>query len=98
MSLQRLMVATLTGIVIGILIAPAKGSETRQKISDSADNLKSKFKRINKATREELDALRDEIEQDAAGLKDEVRQKLLNLISAARRGYNNIKNEAYADK
>jgi len=92
------MVATLTGIVIGILIAPAKGSETRQKISDSADNLKSKFKRINKATREELDALRDEIEQDAAGLKDEVRQKLLNLISAARRGYNNIKNEAYADK
>ncbi len=32
MSLQRLLTATLSGIVIGILIAPAKGTETRKKL------------------------------------------------------------------
>jgi hypothetical protein len=30
MSLQRLLTCTLSGIVIGILIAPAKGTETRR--------------------------------------------------------------------
>ena len=98
MSLQRMMVATLTGVVIGILIAPAKGSETRQKISDSADNFKSKFKRIKNATREELDELRGELETQATGLKEDVRQKLLNLIRAARAGYNNIKYEAMSNE
>jgi gas vesicle protein len=34
----------LTGIAIGILIAPAKGSETWQKITDSLDDLKTKTK------------------------------------------------------
>lgn len=98
MSLQRMLVATLTGVVIGILIAPAKGSETRQKISDSADNIKSKFRRIKNATREELDELRYEIEDQANGLRDDVRQKLLNLIRAARAGYNNIKSEALSNE
>ena len=98
MSLQRTLVATLTGVVIGILIAPAKGSETRQKISDSADNLKSKFRRTTKATREELDELRNELDHEITGLKDEVRQRLLNLIRAARTGYNNIKSEALANE
>jgi gas vesicle protein len=93
-----MMVATLTGVVIGILIAPAKGRETRQKISDSADSLKSKFRRIKKATREELDVLRDELEHRATGLKEDVRLKLLNLIRAARSGYNNIKSEAYLNE
>ena len=32
MSLQRLFTATLSGIVIGILIAPAKGTDTRKKL------------------------------------------------------------------
>jgi|SRR6516225_7851381 gas vesicle protein len=98
MSLQRLLVATLTGVVIGILIAPAKGSETRQKISDSADNFKSKFRRIKNASREELDELRYEIEDHANGLRDDVRQKLLNLIRTARAGYNNIKSEALSNQ
>jgi gas vesicle protein len=98
MSLQRLLVATLTGVIIGVLIAPAKGSETRQRISDSADNLKSKFMRIRYASKEELDQLRDELENTTTGLKEDIRQRLLRLIRAARAGYNNVKSEAYSNE
>ena len=38
---------TLTaGIAIGILIAPAKGSETRKKIKDAVDELKDEWDRL----------------------------------------------------
>ncbi len=57
MSLQRIFTATLSGIVIGLLIAPAKGSETRQKLADSADQIKDKIRRLRGATNQELDEL-----------------------------------------
>ena len=44
----RILIALGTGValgaVLGILFAPAKGSETRQKISDTAHDLKDKMK------------------------------------------------------
>ena len=47
MSAQKLLIGVLSGLVagvaIGMLTAPAKGSETRQKISDSAEELKKKM-------------------------------------------------------
>lgn len=43
MSAQRVLVATLSGFVaglaVGLLVAPASGSETRQRIADSASDL-----------------------------------------------------------
>ena len=92
-----MMIAALTGVAIGILIAPAKGSETRQKISDSAENLKSKLSRIKSASREELDELREIFENEVAGLREDARQKILKLIKKAASGYNHIKKEALSN-
>jgi gas vesicle protein len=94
MSAQKMMVAALTGVVIGILIAPAKGSETRRKISDSAENLRSRLSRIKSASREELDELREIFEHEVAGLREDARQKILKLIRKAASGYNHIRREA----
>ena len=97
MSVQKMMIAALTGVAIGILIAPAKGSETRQKISDSAENLRSKLSRIKSASREELDELKEIFEHEVAGLREDARQKILKLIKKAASGYNHIKKEALSN-
>jgi gas vesicle protein len=94
MSLQRLFTATLSGIVIGILIAPAKGTETRKKLSDTVDNMKDKIRRLRGTTNEELEELHRVFENEIAGLRDDVREKVLRLIEVSKKSYNNIRSEA----
>ena len=94
MSFQKTMLATMTGVIIGILIAPAKGSETRQKLADSADNIKDKIRRLRGATNEELDELHEVFEHEISGLKDDIREKILRLIEVSKKGYNHVKSEA----
>jgi len=94
MSLQRLFTATLSGIVIGLLIAPAKGSETRKKLADSVDNIKDKIRRIRGTTNEELEELHQVFEHEISGLREDIREKVLRLIEVSKKGYNNIKAEA----
>ena len=94
MSLQRLFTATLSGIVIGILIAPAKGTDTRRKLSDSVDNIKDKIRRLRGTTNEELDDLHQVFESEIAGLREDVREKVLRLIEVSKKSYNHVKAEA----
>jgi gas vesicle protein len=94
MSLQRLFTATLSGIVIGILIAPAKGTDTRKKINDSVESLKDKIKRMRGTTNEELDDLHSVFEHEVAGLREDIREKVLRLIEMSKKSYNNIRSEA----
>ena len=94
MSLQRIFTATLSGIVIGLLIAPAKGSETRQKLADSADQIKDKIRRLRGTTNQELDELHEIFEHEIQGLRDDIREKVLRLIDVSKKSYNLVKAEA----
>jgi gas vesicle protein len=97
MSAQKILISALSGIVagvaIGLLVAPAKGSETRQKISDSASNLKDKLGRLRGATSEELKELTDIFEHEVEGLKDDVRQRVLQLIRSSKAAGNHLKEQ-----
>jgi gas vesicle protein len=93
MSLQRMLTYTLSGIVIGILIAPARGTETRKKLSDSVDNIKDKIRRIRGTTNTELQELHDVFEHEISGLRDDIREKVLRLIEVSKKSYNHVKSE-----
>lgn len=97
MSAQKLLIGVLSGLVagvaIGMLTAPAKGSETRQKISDSAEELKRKIRRLRGQAVDELDELKSLIETEVDGLKGDVRDKVLKLIDASKKKYNHVKEE-----
>ncbi|MBS1914690.1 MAG: YtxH domain-containing protein [Bacteroidetes bacterium] len=101
MSTKGMIVGTLSaalaGVAVGLLIAPAKGSETRQKIADSADALKQKLRRIRHSATNELDELQDIFENEVDGLKDDVREKILKLIEASKKSYNHVKGEAISN-
>ena len=65
MSAQRVLVAALSGFVagvaVGLLVAPASGSEIRQRIADSASDfagdVKDKIRNLRGKAEEELDDL-----------------------------------------
>jgi len=94
MSLQSMFTATLCGVVIGVLSAPAKGSETRRKLQDSMDNVKDKLRRLRGTTNEELDEMHRVFEQEISGLRTDIREKVLKLIEVSKKGYNHVKAEA----
>jgi hypothetical protein len=59
-----------------------------------ADNLKKKLKNLRGTTADELDELKEIFERETTGLKDDVRERVLSLIKAAKTSTNNIKEEA----
>ena len=97
MDAQKIFVGALSGLVagvaIGILIAPAEGSETRQRIADTADSLRRKLRQLRGVTADELDELKDIFTKETEGLKEDVRRRVLELIQAAKEKGNHIKEE-----
>ncbi|MDE3125896.1 MAG: YtxH domain-containing protein [Bacteroidota bacterium] len=98
MSTQKLLVGILSGVAagvaIGLLTAPAKGSETRKKIADAADDLKHKLRHLRGQANSELDELKAVIEQESAGLRDDVRERILKLVEASRTSFHRMAEDA----
>lgn len=97
MNAQKLLIGTLTGLVagvaIGLLTAPASGSETRQKIADSANNMRKKLRSIAGKTMDELDELKDLVETEMDDLRADVKERVLQLIETSKQRYNHKQEE-----
>ena len=72
-----------TGVLVGLLTAPSSGKETRKKIAEKADDLTKRFNGLKGLAMEDVSELKHIFEDEAIGLKEDVRQRVLNLLNAA---------------
>jgi gas vesicle protein len=63
--MSKLLWGFTLGMVAGLLLAPDKGSETRRKISQKANDLKDKFDDFVDSISEKFDSFKSEAEETA---------------------------------
>lgn len=64
--MNKLLVGFCTGLLTGLLFAPAKGSETRESISARGRELKDKFNDLVDSLSDRFDSMKDDVEDFAS--------------------------------
>lgn len=87
------LIGVAAGLIIGILTAPESGEETRKRIKKTAHHLQGRVKRILGKGADGLTELRYIVENEVTGLKDDVKQRILNILDEAIETYQDFKKE-----
>jgi gas vesicle protein len=62
-DMSKLLVGFAAGLVVGVLFAPAKGTDTRDRISQKGRDLKDKFDDLVDSISEKFQTVTDEAEE-----------------------------------
>jgi gas vesicle protein len=89
-----LLTGVAAGVVLGVLVAPDKGSNTRQKIADSTSDLIDQLSGKIKEGKEALNNLKMRAEEKADEVKGKVYQKAEDMKERAQNEYNSAKGKA----
>ena len=80
MSKSGFLTGAARGLLVGLLVAPEKGTELRDDIADNAEKWKKKLYKIAGKTNKELADLRKTLEQEIDGLSEDVRHRILTIL------------------
>jgi gas vesicle protein len=72
-GMNKLLIGFSAGLLLGILFAPAKGSETRESISSRGRDLKNKFNDLVDSITDKFDSMKEEAEDLAEPGRQTVR-------------------------
>ncbi len=78
--MARFLTGVLMGVGIGMLLAPEKGSDTRESIADSASGLRDKFNRLVGRAGARVDDLKSMLENEVEGMSDDVRSRIRTIL------------------
>jgi gas vesicle protein len=62
---SKLLTGFLAGVVVGILFAPDRGSETRKKITQKGKDLKDRFNDFVDSISDEFHSVKEDVEEAA---------------------------------
>jgi len=71
--MNKFLIGFSTGLLVGLLFAPAKGSETRETISNRGRDLKNKFNDLVDAVTDKFDSMKDDVEDFASETRQQAR-------------------------
>src|ERR1043166_5314572 len=78
--MARFLTGVLIGVGIGMLLAPEKGSDTRESIAESATGLRDKFNRLVGRAGARVDDLKSMLENEIEGVSDDVRSRIRTIL------------------
>ena len=85
MRLNKFTAGILAGGIMGVLFAPAKGSESRKTISNLASSIKAGFDKLFGNSHDELEELKKLLDDQTVELTEKDRKKLVQLIEENQR-------------
>ena len=71
--MNKVLIGFTTGLLAGLLFAPARGSETRETISRKGRELKNKFNNLVDSITEKFDSIKEEAEEIAEKNRQQAR-------------------------
>lgn len=89
---SRFLAGALIGVVTGMLLAPKRGSELRDDLSDNAEKIQKRIKRIVRKTTTQVNDLRGLLEDEIEGLSDDVRYRMLTILDETEDRVQNVRN------
>ena len=78
MNTSKILTAILAGVVVGLLIAPDKGSETRRKVSKKVNEVSDVINDAIDRLREQGNAWADEADE----MQEDVKEKFSEAIES----------------
>ena len=81
--MTKFMVGLLIGVGVGILIAPEKGEDTRDSITETVENLKNTFYKLVGKAKTKLSALQGILEHEIDGLSETSRARINTILAEA---------------
>ena len=71
--MNKLLIGFTTGLIVGLLFAPARGSETRETISNRGRELKNKFNDLVDSVSDKFNSIQDDVEELASETRQSAR-------------------------
>ncbi len=77
--------ALVSGVAIGVLLAPDCGADTRRKISDTAENIRKRIMGFAARSGHTVDDVKQMLHEEIEGLNPALRTRILQLIETSER-------------
>lgn len=92
MSMKLIFTCVAAGAAIGMLMAPQSGTSMRNMISEKFDDLKERLYKV-KASSADLEELKNVFKHEIAGLKEDTRKRVLEILQATKLTGSHIKEQ-----
>jgi len=93
MSIKMIFACVAAGAAIGMMLAPESGSSMRTRISDKYDDLKDRLDKLKSTSAADIEELKEVFKHEIAGLKEDTRKRVLEMLQATKLTGNHIKEQ-----
>jgi gas vesicle protein len=92
MSIKLIFACVAAGAAVGMLMAPESGNSIRNMISEKFDDLKERLYKV-KNSKSDIEELKEVFKHEIAGLKEDTRKRVLEILQATKLTGNHIKEQ-----